>query len=191
MHPYNAEISSSKFEEAGGKQKETELWKAPNITPTNLSPRRSESEDRLLLRPVMNICCLSLVPWKRSVNWRFVCSRFIGDCSWGLYMWSSERSKSKHTVRLNRDGVATQTSSDSSGSPRVELPCRPAAYWGSGAGLCIPPVTSIGCRLSLGWRQSTGPSDFLLPRQIFTSGLSCEMSAPSSPSHEGNHFSPS
>ena len=42
---------------------------------------------------VMNVCCLSLHPWKQTLSWRFVCLRFTGDWSWELHMHGSKRSR--------------------------------------------------------------------------------------------------
>lgn len=72
---------------------------------------------------VMNICSLSFVPWKQTLNWRlFVCCKFIGDWFGELYMQQSKRSRIEHMARLNHDAVATQTSNESSGNSRTEIP---------------------------------------------------------------------
>lgn len=76
------------------------------VSRVGMSPaRRGESESRLVFVSVMNVCCLSLVPWKQTLNWRFVCLRFSGDWSWELHMQGSKRSRIEHRAKQHRPQI--------------------------------------------------------------------------------------
>lgn len=121
--------------------------------------------------PFVNICCLSLVSWKQTLNWRSVHWRFIGGWSGELYMWRNERSRTQHGAGLNNDVVATQTSMILKGTLELRSPTE-LPYWGKGYRPFYSHIDQHWCRPPMGWGHNIGPSNSLWLRRFFRWGLS-------------------